>query len=69
MGATGLVATAMVPGPFGRWLETRPMQAVGRRSFSLYLVHEPIVVATAFALGGRPSTLLLAVAALRRSRC
>ncbi len=64
LGATGLVATAMVPGPFGRWLETRPMQAVGRRSFSLYLVHEPIVVATAFALGGRPSTLLLALAAL-----
>ena len=64
LGAMGFVATAMVPGPFGRWLQTRPMQAVGRRSFSLYLVHEPIVVATAFALGGRPSTLLLGVAAL-----
>jgi len=64
LGAIGLVATAMVPGPFGRWLQTRPMQAVGRRSFSLYLVHEPIIVATAFALGGRPSTLLLAVAVL-----
>ena len=59
LGATGLVATAMVPGPFAAWLQTRPMQFVGRRSFSLYLVHEPIVVATAFALGGRPSTLVL----------
>ncbi|MBA3748466.1 MAG: acyltransferase, partial [Solirubrobacterales bacterium] len=59
LGASGLVATAMVPGPFGRWLQTRPLQAVGIRSYSLYLVHEPIIVTTAFALGGRPSTLVL----------
>ena len=70
LGATGLVATAMVPGPFAAWLQTRPMQFVGRRSFSLYLVHEPIVVATAFALGGRPSTwlLLACVAVAGRAR-
>jgi peptidoglycan/LPS O-acetylase OafA/YrhL len=64
LGASGFVATAMIPGPFGRLLETRPMQHVGRRSFSLYLVHEPLVVATAFALGGRPSTALLAVCSI-----
>jgi peptidoglycan/LPS O-acetylase OafA/YrhL len=65
VGASGLVATAMVPGPFAAWLQTRPMQFVGRRSFSLYLVHEPIVVAAAFALGGMPSApVLLACAAL-----
>lgn len=63
IGATGLVAVAMVPGPFARWLQTRPMQFVGRRSFSLYLVHEPLVVAAAFGLGGRPSSLVLAACA------
>jgi peptidoglycan/LPS O-acetylase OafA/YrhL len=28
---------------------------LGKRSFSLYLVHEPIVVTVAYLLGGRPS--------------
>lgn len=64
LGATGLLATAMVPGLFAQWLQTRQMQLVGRRSFSLYLVHEPVIVATAFALGGRPSPLLLVACAL-----
>ncbi|MGH2839682.1 MAG: acyltransferase family protein [Solirubrobacteraceae bacterium] len=64
LGALGLVATAMAPGPFARWLRTPPMQFVGRRSFSLYLIHEPIIVAAAFALGGRPSLPLLAACAL-----
>ena len=63
LGATGLVAAALAEGPFARALRTRPMQLVGRRSFSLYLVHEPLLVATAFALGGRPSTLGLALVA------
>ena len=65
IGAAGMIAIAMTPGPFARWMRSRPMQLVGRRSFSLYLVHEPIVVTTAFALGGRPSLpLLVACAAL-----
>jgi len=64
VGAAGVVASATVPGPLKRWLGARPLQFVGRRSFSLYLVHEPIVVGAAFAFGGRPSTLLLAVCAL-----
>ncbi len=59
VGAATLVALGMSPGPFTRLLETRPLQAVGRRSFSLYLLHEPIVVAVAFALGGEPTTILL----------
>jgi peptidoglycan/LPS O-acetylase OafA/YrhL len=45
-------------------LERRPMQWIGSRSFSLYLVHEPVVVAAAFALGGRPSLPLLALVAV-----
>jgi peptidoglycan/LPS O-acetylase OafA/YrhL len=38
-------------------LETRPMQWLGSRSFSLYLVHEPIVITLAFAMGGRPDVV------------
>jgi len=37
---------------------------IGKRSFTLYLVHEPIVVAAAFALGGRPSVIVLAAVSL-----
>ena len=40
------------------------VQWMGRVSFSLYLVHEPIVVSTAYALGGRPpvwAEMLIAV--------
>ena len=43
---------------FGYWRparalgESRPLQWLGRRSFSLYLVHFPVVVSAAFLLGG-----------------
>ena len=40
------------------------MRWAGSRSFSLYLVHEPIVVASAFALGGTASVALLAAIAV-----
>ncbi len=36
-----------------------PVQWLGKRSFSLYLIHEPIVLTVAFALGGRPRLGLL----------
>lgn len=64
VGATGMVACAMHPGHFARLLRSRPFQLVGSRSFSLYLVHEPIVVALAFAVGGKPSLPLLLLAAI-----
>jgi peptidoglycan/LPS O-acetylase OafA/YrhL len=64
VGATAAVAAAMTPGFFARFLTTRPVHHVGRRSFTLYLVHEPIIVASAFALGGRPSFIVLCLVAL-----
>jgi peptidoglycan/LPS O-acetylase OafA/YrhL len=64
LGAAGLVICGMAGGQFAGLLRTRPFQIVGRRSYSLYLVHEPLVVAMAFALGGRPSLPLLLVTAL-----
>ncbi|HEX2053186.1 MAG TPA: acyltransferase [Actinomycetota bacterium] len=57
-----LAIFAAVAGP-ARWLETAPLQWLGTRSFSLYLVHEPIVVSAAVALGGTPTLpVILAVA-------
>ena len=62
----GACATVLVPitvPAIGRVLVTRPAHWAGSRSYSLYLVHEPIVVATAFLLGGRaPTLVLLAIA-------
>jgi peptidoglycan/LPS O-acetylase OafA/YrhL len=52
-----VVGAALIVFAFGYWKplrsvgETRPLQWLGRRSFSLYLVHYPIVVSTAFLLG------------------
>ena len=43
-------------------LERAPAQWLGKRSFSLYLVHEPIVVALALALGGRHLAVLVLLA-------
>lgn len=63
-GAMCAVAVAMCPGFFADFLNRRPVNLVGKRSFSLYLVHEPVIVATAFALGGKPSPIVLAVVAL-----
>lgn len=45
------------------WLEKPLLQWLGKRSFSLYLVHEPIVVSVAVLFGGTPALpLTLAVA-------
>ncbi len=42
----------------------RPVAWLGKRSFSLYLIHEPIVVTTAFALNGTHNPALVLVIAL-----
>ena len=59
LGATLAVALAVVHGGIGRALRAAPVQWTGRRSFSLYLVHEPVIIATAFALRESLSPLLL----------
>ena len=52
-----VVGAALLVFSFGYWRggrslgETRVLQWLGRRSFSLYLVHYPIVVGSAFLLG------------------
>jgi peptidoglycan/LPS O-acetylase OafA/YrhL len=52
-----------IEGAWRTWLEKPRVRWLGRRSFSLYLIHEPIVVSTAVLLGGTPNALaVLAVA-------
>jgi peptidoglycan/LPS O-acetylase OafA/YrhL len=63
-GACVAVALPLLLGSFRRFLDTRVMQWAGSRSFSLYLVHEPIVVSAALALGGRASFAVLAAVAV-----
>jgi peptidoglycan/LPS O-acetylase OafA/YrhL len=61
-----VVGAALVMLLFAHWRpavrlgEAPVTQWLGKRSFSLYLVHEPIVVATAFLLRGRGGTPLVA---------
>jgi peptidoglycan/LPS O-acetylase OafA/YrhL len=45
--------------PARRATERPTAQRLGKISFSLYLVHEPVIVAIAFVLGGRPNPFLL----------
>jgi peptidoglycan/LPS O-acetylase OafA/YrhL len=58
---------------FAYWLSARRLgeanatQWLGTRSFSLYLVHEPIVVSIALLLGGRPNPFLMLALALPAS--
>jgi peptidoglycan/LPS O-acetylase OafA/YrhL len=53
-----------IEGPWRRWLEQPVLQWLGKRSFSLYLVHAPIVVSVGVLFGGSvgaPLTLAVAV--------
>ena len=62
LGATGYVLMVALCPQLQRWLETTPIQWLGMISFSLYLVHEPIVIALAFLLSPGSGPLLVALA-------
>jgi len=55
LGAGVAVALPLVCGAVAKTLNSRSVQWAGSRSFSLYLVHVPVIVTLAFALGGHPS--------------
>jgi peptidoglycan/LPS O-acetylase OafA/YrhL len=63
LGVAGLVVLALVWPAARRQLARRPLQWLGSRSFSLYLVHESLLVAAALLLGG-PSVAVWGMAAL-----
>ena len=67
VGACLILSLALVLPTWGRTLETRALQWLGSRSYSLYLIHEPVVVSTAFLLGGRPAVGPYLVAAVGAS--
>lgn len=50
-GAAGLVVAAVGSGAWRRFLERPAVQFLGRISFSLYLVHVPVLVALAYLVG------------------
>jgi peptidoglycan/LPS O-acetylase OafA/YrhL len=61
-GATLAVLLAMLGSPVKAACESRVGQWLGRQSFSLYLVHEPIIVSVAILFGGAtPIIVILAV--------
>jgi peptidoglycan/LPS O-acetylase OafA/YrhL len=62
-GAAAAVLCPLLYGSVAHHLQRRPVQWLGSRSFSLYLVHHPIVVACASALH-RPGLVVLLVTAV-----
>ncbi|MDQ1552301.1 MAG: hypothetical protein QOD50_1723 [Actinomycetota bacterium] len=51
MGAAGIILCAIGFASFEGFLNRRPNQFLGRISFSLYLIHVPIIATLAYALG------------------
>ena len=58
-----MVVVSFIAGPVARLTQSqRQVQWLGRRSFSLYLVHEPLAVSAAFLTGSQAPWLLLLIA-------
>ncbi|WP_123293603.1 acyltransferase [Curtobacterium sp. PhB78] len=51
VGAAGLVAAAIFDDRLRRFLESHPLKALGTISFSLYLVHDPLIAALHYLVG------------------
>jgi peptidoglycan/LPS O-acetylase OafA/YrhL len=61
VGAAMLIWLVLSWPPLERTLDRRSTQWVGKRSFSLYLTHEPVLVALALLLGGHPNVGVMLV--------
>lgn len=59
LAAAGTVLLCAGCGQARTLLKCRPVKWLGKRSFSLYLIHEPLLVALALQFGGHPTPLLL----------
>jgi peptidoglycan/LPS O-acetylase OafA/YrhL len=64
LGATGAVVLALADPGLRRKLHLPAVRWLGTRSFSLYLVHEPLLVTTAYLLHGALTLWILALIAL-----
>jgi len=63
LAATAAVVTASSAPTWIRMLTLRPLRWAGSRSYAIYLVHAPVIVAFAFALGGRPEAVSFIIVA------
>jgi len=61
LGAALLITMILSWRPYQKALEVRPIDWLGKRSFSLYLIHDSILITIALWLGGHPNPLLLVV--------
>jgi peptidoglycan/LPS O-acetylase OafA/YrhL len=62
LGAVMAVVAADNCRPLGAALTTRPAFWLGQVSFSLYLIHEPIIIATRFVLPDAPVAVCAGIA-------
>ena len=63
--STVLVASLLLPGPLTWLLAQAPFVAVGRMSYSLYVVHWPIIlIMTSIGIDGWPLLVVKVVASL-----
>lgn len=61
VGAAALVLLAAVAPPVRSFFTSRPAQVAGKYSFSLYLVHVPVIATVAFLAGSQATVALLII--------
>lgn len=64
VGAALIILMVISWRPYSKALESRPIDWLGRRSFTLYLIHDSILITIVLWLGGHPNPLLLVVLVL-----
>jgi peptidoglycan/LPS O-acetylase OafA/YrhL len=58
LGAALIILAVLSWPTYSKALETRPIAWVGKRSFSLYLIHDAILITIVLWLGGHPNPVL-----------
>jgi peptidoglycan/LPS O-acetylase OafA/YrhL len=61
LGAVLIILMVISWKPYSNVLETRPISWLGTRSYSLYLIHDAILITIAIWLGGHPNPVLMLV--------
>ena len=64
IGAALIIVMVLSWRPYSKALETRAIDWLGKRSFSLYLIHDAILTTIVLWLGGHPNPFLLVVLVL-----
>ena len=64
VGAAIIILMVISWRPYSKALESRPIDWLGKRSFSLYLIHDAILTTIVLWLGGHPNPVLLVLLVL-----